>query len=147
MFGETMCPAASFDDLRREMNRLFGSRFGQTNGGTWPRPPRTYPPLNVWEEGDRIMVEAEVPGLSMNDIDVQVVGNELTIKGERKPFEGQNVTFHRQERGTGSFVRTLALPVEVNADKVEAVLRDGVLTITLPKSEQAKARKINVKSA
>lgn len=146
MFGQNMFPMATFEDLRREMNRLFDSRFRGYDGGWFPRT-RVFPPLNVWEDGERLMVEAETPGLDMNDIEVQVVGNELTIKGERKPFEGQNPTYHRQERGTGSFTRTVTLPIDVNADKVEAVLKDGVLTIALPKAEEAKARKITVKTA
>jgi HSP20 family protein len=135
----------TFEDLRREMNRLFDARFRGFNGGAFPRA-RVFPPLNVWEDGERLMVEAEAPGLDMNDVEVQVVGNELTIKGERKPVEGRELTYHRQERGTGSFTRTVTLPIEVNAEKVEAVLKDGVLTIALPKAEAAKARKITVKT-
>lgn len=146
MFGEMTFPMTTFDDLRREMNRLFDARFRGNGGGFLPRA-RVFPPLNVWEDQDKLFVEAETPGLSMSDVEVEVIGNELTIKGERKPFEGQEFTYHRRERGTGSFTRTITLPIEVNAEKVEAVLREGVLTITLPKAETAKPRKISVKTA
>ncbi len=111
MFGETMFPMTTFEDLRREMNRLFDARFRGTNGGFVPRT-RVFPPLNVWEDNDKLLVEAETPGLSMSDVEVEVIGNELTIKGERKPFEGQEFTYHRQERGTGSFTRSLTLPTD-----------------------------------
>jgi HSP20 family protein len=73
------------------------------------------------------------------------MGDELTIKGHRKPMAGEKLTYHRQERGTGEFTRLLTLPVEIDADTVEAVLQDGVLTITLPKEEAAKPRQIEVK--
>ncbi len=138
-------PLSAFEDLRQEMNRLFDIRFRGANGGWRPRT-RAFPAVNAWEDGDRLFIEAEIPGLTMEDIEVQVTGNELTIKGERHPVEGENLTFHRQERGMGSFCRTLTLPTEVNAENVEAVLKDGVLTITLPKADEAKARKIAVRT-
>ena len=75
-----------------------------------------------------------------------MVGDELTLKGRREPEDGQQATYHRRERGTGSFTRVLTLPIEVDADKVEASLAQGVLTIRLPKAESAKARKIQVKA-
>ena len=82
----------------------------------------------------------------MEDVEVNVVGDELSVKGQRKPAKGENLTYHRQERETGEFSRFLTLPTAVNAEKVEAVLRDGVLTITLPKAEGAKPKRIEVKT-
>jgi HSP20 family protein len=146
MMTDRMFPMAVFNDFRREMDRVLGA-FSPGNG----RPFREglYPPVNVWEDGEAFYLEAEIPGVDMKDIDLEVVGNELTIKGRREPVagsEGERPTFHRRERGVGEFSRVVMLPTDVNPDKVEATLRDGVLTITLPKAERVKARKITVKT-
>lgn len=106
-----------------------------------------FPALNVWEDGESLYAEAEVPGLKMEDIDVLITGNELTIKGRRATAPSATGTFHRQERSIGEFTRIVTLPHEINAAKVEATLKDGVLTIVLPRAEQGKARRIAVKSA
>jgi HSP20 family protein len=133
-----------FPELRNELDRLFDSFLSpETQGfGT-----RAFPALNMWEDERRLFVEAEVPGLGLKDLDIQVQGNELSVKGRRNVVEGDGVTYHRRERGAGEFVRFLTLPVEVDAEHVEATLKDGVLTITLPKAETARARKITVKTA
>lgn len=135
---------APFADLRREFDRLLDGFMGNVNRGM-PFRSRAHPAVNVWEDHEALHVEAEAPGLSMRHVDVQVIGRELTIKGEAREAPGEGVTFHRQERDTGEFARYLTLPCEVNADKVEAVLKDGLLSITLPKSDIAKTRKIEVK--
>jgi HSP20 family protein len=126
-----------FRDLRREVERLFDSYVPGGAGG---------PAMNIWEDGDTLHAEVEVPGMTMKDIEVSVIGAELTIKGERKPMAGEKLAYHRQERVFGSLSRTLTLPYEINADAVEATLRDGVLTIRLPKAESARARRIAVKA-
>lgn len=106
-----------------------------------------FPAVNVWEDGESFYAEAEVPGLRMEDIEVLVAGNEVTIKGSRKaPPNGKGV-FHRQERTTGEFTRVFTLSSDVNAEKVEATLKDGVLTIVMPKAEHGRARRIAVKTA
>jgi len=74
------------------------------------------------------------------------VGNELTIKGRRQPAQGEDLAYHRRERGTGEFTRTVTLPAEVDATKVEARLENGVVTVTMPKAATAKPRKITVKT-
>ncbi len=134
------------NELRQEMTRLLDAF-----GAGMLRPPlatrEVFPALNIWDAGDRIAVEAEVPGISKDDLEVYAAGNELTIKGRRKPLEGQNLVYHRQERGTGEFTRVVTLPVDVNADAVEAVVQNGVLTVHLPKAEEAKPRKIAVKAS
>lgn len=128
--------------FRNEMDRLFESFFG----GPGHSGRRALPLLNVWETDDALHVEAELPGFKMEDLDLQVVGNELTIKGERRPVEeSDKLVYHRQERVVGRFERTLRLPMEINADKVEASLQDGVLTVALPKAAAAKPRKIEVR--
>lgn len=133
----------SLDQLRHEMNHLLENVTGGLVPGSF-LGGRAFPALNLWEDGECLYVEAEVPGMSMDDLDVHITGNDLTIKGERKGMAGENLTYHRQERGTGAFSRSINLPLEVNPDKVEAVLKDGVLTITLPKSAAARSRKITV---
>ena len=88
-----------------------------------------------------------MPGMELNDLEIYVSGgNQLTIKGERKQPKLDKGAWHRQERGFGSFARVVNLPVDVNAERVEARLVNGVLAITMPKSETAKPRKITVKA-
>ncbi len=138
-------PTAPLHELRREMDRLFESFQGES--GHWALRGRAFPALNVWEDGECLYAEAEVPGMKMDDLEVFVIGNELTIKGRRQLEAGEKFAFHRQERRAGQFTRVLTLPVEVNADKVEATLKDGVLSIIMPKAAAALARKIKVKTA
>jgi len=146
MFPSQIYPVyGAFDQLRRDLNRLLEG----ATGGVYPRifsGGYAFPALNIWEDGECFCAEAEVPGMSMDQIDVQIVGNELTIKGERPTLEEKKLTYHRQERGSGTFSRSISLPSEVSPDKVEAVLKDGVLTIKLPKAAAARARKIAVKT-
>jgi HSP20 family protein len=124
--------------FQNEVNRFLDRwNNGSKNAG--------FPACNVWEEGDALVLEAELPGLDLNDLEIYVNQNELTIKGERKLPVPEKAVRHRQERSTGAFGRTLALPVLVDANKVEAHLDNGVLTIRLAKQEQAKPRKIAVK--
>lgn len=137
-------PLAPFTELRREMDRLIDSFVG--NGASDPRL-QPFPALNLWENQDRVMVEAEVPGMRLEDLEISIQGNELSIKGQRKPLEGQNLVFHRRERGFGEFTRFVTLPIDVDAERVEATLQNGVLTIVLPKAERARARKIAVRTA
>jgi HSP20 family protein len=127
--------------LRDEMNRMF-STFGQQ----WPGLGFGYPPLNVWQDADNLYAEAELPGIDMSDLEIYVTGgDQLSIKGERKPVNKDGVWL-RRERAFDKFSRVLTLPVEVDADKVHARLSNGVLTLTLPKSEAAKPKKIAVKA-
>jgi HSP20 family protein len=146
MLARTMNPFAALHELQREMNRLFDGYGPRLDGGRWMRPT-TFPALNVWEDGDSLHAEAEIPGVSQNEIEVYAVGNELTIKGTRRPREGEGVAYHRRERGTGEFTRVVTLPVDVNPEKVRASLKDGVLTVMLPKAEEAKPRKVTVKAS
>jgi HSP20 family protein len=132
------------NQLRGEMDRLLTGFLGAVPEGFVPSAFRSQPAANVWEQGDALLVEMELPGVKNDQIDIAVAGDEMTVKIERPEIEREGVTFHRRERPVGSFTRVLRLPVEVDAGKVEAQLRDGVLTITLPKTEAAKPRKINV---
>lgn len=130
--------------LQEEMNRLF-DRYGMSQGTRRTAP--SYPALNLWEDTDNLYVEAELPGMEMSELEIYVTGgDQLSLKGKRETPSEQKGTWHRQERGYGSFTRVLTLPHEVNAEKVEAEFKHGVLCITLPKQEQAKPRRIEIKS-
>jgi HSP20 family protein len=127
---------------------MFGPLSALTNRMDWlhdEMEPSFFPPINAWEEGDKIKVEAEIPGVKIEEVEVSFENGELTLKGEKK-FEGNDsATLHRRERLYGSFSRTLRLPWEVTAENISAELKDGVLTVTLPKAEAAKPRKVAVK--
>jgi HSP20 family protein len=131
---------SQLQQFQGEMNRLF-DRWGSGTGA------REFPALNAWEENEQLCVEAEVPGLDLKDLEIYVTGgNQLTIKGERRPVLPEKGVWHRQERAYGKFARTLNLPYAVDADKVEARLENGVLLIKLAKHESARPRKIPVKA-
>jgi len=130
--------------FQSEMNRVFDT---WSTGGWTGTNVAGYPPVNVWEEGDQVHVEAELPGQDLNSLELQVTGgNQLTIKGEQKQNVPGKGVWHRRERGQGVFTRTLTLPFLVDADKVEARLENGVLVVKLAKHESAKPRKIVVKA-
>ena len=137
--------ATEMNRLRDEMNRVFGTA-ARGDGGTLRSG--IFPPVNVWEDDDNVFVEAEIPGAEMEAIEIFVNGDDqLTIQGERHQPESGDGTWHRQERNFGKFARMLQLPNEVDADSVLAEFKDGVLTITLPKKEEVKARRITVTHA
>lgn len=131
------------DHLQREMNRLFEDSYR-----TRSRIAPAYPALNVWTSGDGLNVTAEVPGVRPEDLDISVVGETLTLSGVRKPDDlNESARYHRQERGYGNFTRSIQLPFPVDVSKVEAAFHNGVLTVSLPRAEEDKPRKIAVKSA
>lgn len=143
MMTSYLFPVSPAQQFRREIERLLDS-FGVA--GDLSSLFDEFPALNIWEEADTLVAEAEMPGMRMEDIEVMVVGNELTIKGQRSSTDTNGATYHRRERTTGSFSRSIRLPYDINAEAVEATLKDGILTIRLPKAESARARKITVKS-
>jgi HSP20 family protein len=129
--------------LQGEMNRLFG-RYGVSNGleGT----AAGYPALDLWEDEDHLYVEAELPGMELGDLEIFFNGDDqLSIKGERKRPEIEKASWHRRERGFGSFSRLMTLPQNVDAENVQAEFKNGVLTISMPKKEESKPRRIEVK--
>lgn len=134
---------ASFDQLHGEMDRLL-----EGWGVDLPQLALTtqYPPVNVREDGDAFHVEAELPGLTEDDLHIAVTHrNQLTLQGERRVNEAVKGRWHRRERGFGRFQRVLVLPAAVEAERVEARIDNGVLCVTLPKAEEAKPRKIVVR--
>jgi HSP20 family protein len=138
-------PFQELDRLQRQMDTLFQNIPGRE------RPYRregVYPLVNVSEDADHIYVQAELPGVDPQDLDITLKDQSLVLRGERKiPAEEKNVNYHRRERESGFFRRVLRLPAPVDANKVEATCQDGVLTITLAKPEEVKPRQISVKGA
>lgn len=137
-------PRQAMDQLRDEMNRLFNGVL--TNGVPAWLPVRGHPAVNVWETDEAVMAELEVPGVKNEQIDVSVAENELTLTIQRPQAELPGVTFHRRERPSGDFTRSIRLPVPVDPERVSAELHEGVLTISLPKAEGTRPRKISVKT-
>jgi HSP20 family protein len=130
-------------NLQNEMTRLFGRAYGDEVEGarTWA------PPIDIYETTDAYNVVAELPGFNPDEVDVTVNEGTLTIKGERKFYSEVNEeNFHRVERRFGAFQRLVSLPAQVDAAKVEANFDKGVLTISIPKAEVAKPRKIEIKA-
>lgn len=107
--------------------------------------PRTLVPVDIRDDGDKLVLEAEMPGVSTDDVEIIATPERLTIKGQRKAAENEN-TVHR-ERGPLAFERAFALPKGIEVDKVEATLQAGVLTVTLPKRADDKPRNISIKAA
>ena len=106
----------------------------------------TTPAVDLYEEKDDIVVKADLPGMDKDNIEVNLSGNRLTIKGEKKQEEEvKKEGYYRSERSYGSFVRTLELPREVQTDKVKAAFKNGILEIRLPKTEESKKKEIQVK--
>ena len=125
----------------------------QRSGLSWPTferlldaaLPTWAPALDVHEDKDKFTVNLELPGLKREDIDVHLEDGSLIISGERKAETvGEDTEVHRQERYYGKFTRTLTLPVTIAADQVKAAFKDGVLSVTLPKAEEAKPKHIDV---
>jgi HSP20 family protein len=139
------------DALRRDIDRAF-QNAGMSNGPSFRtaflpgRAARRYPLINLAEDRDHVYIEALAPGLDPNAIDLAVVRNMLTISGEKRrhPENIKPEAFHRYERAAGRFVRTVELPVEVDADHVNAEYKHGILRVTLPKAETAKPKQISV---
>jgi len=142
-------PFRDLDVVRREIERVFQD----VGAGRWPRvaflpgrAARGYPLVNVTEDEGAVHLEALAPGLAPESISVSALGDQLTISGEKKPTNGgiKPEDFHRNERAAGRFTRTITLPSAVDQNQGQAEYSDGILTITLPKAEQAKPKQIKV---
>jgi len=126
------------------MLRLFdavnGSTFGEPGAGV-------FPPINITQDNDNFYVRAEVPGIDKKDLEISALGRRLSISGKREiPKENAKASYHRKERSEGEFSRSVTLPSEFDAARVEARYQSGILTVTLPKAESAKPRQIVVKT-
>jgi HSP20 family protein len=138
-----------FFQLRDEVDRLFSNLAAHptVSGATRFVTGREFPSVNLWEDNDNVYAECELPGVRSEDLDISVIGNELSIKGRRVQSPEPQATYHRRERGVGPFARTLRVPAEIAADQVQANFREGVLCVTMPKAESAKPRKVQVRTA
>jgi len=141
---------AQFSDLNRirsEIDRLLQDPFSALTQGTSFFEGWT-PALDIYEDKDKYVAKAELPGMRKEDIDVSLEGDTLTISGERKQEEEKKEgDTYRSERYFGRFQRTVTLPAAVDANKIQAIYKDGVLTVTVPKTEEAKPKQIEVKTS
>ena len=140
-------PFRELRGLQDEMNRLFGSTLSRTGsdegtfGGGWS------PRVDIYENKDNLVIEAELPGMKPEDVDISIENNVLTIQGKRE-FEqkDENDNFHRVERHYGSFTRSFTLPPTVNSEDANANFENGILKLSLAKREEAKPRRIEIKA-
>lgn len=133
------------DMLRRELDQVFRG----VGGGTPFLPgigAGEYPRMNLSEDDNNYYVEALVPGIDPDDLDLNLMRGALTLSGERQEDEDNGRTWHRHERGAGKFMRTLELPDTIDSSKVDAEYRDGVLMITLAKPQSEQPKKISVRA-
>lgn len=137
-------PAREIMTLREAMDRLLDDAFTRplALGGTW-----SLPAIDMYQTNDEVVVKAAVPGLKADDVQINVTGDTLFIKGEAKQEEEKkDKTYHIREQRWGSFERSVMLPTNVIADKAKAEFENGILTITLPKAEEVKPKTIPVKA-
>lgn len=129
--------------LNREMNRFF-----ENQGGRRPaESAAVFPPVNLYDDNESLILRAEIPGVDPKEIDISATQDVVTIRGKREQGQLQgDVSYHRRERDHGVFSRSLSLPTPINPDKVMANYRLGVLEVVLPKAEETRPRKITVGS-
>lgn len=130
-------PVNEMRRLQAEVNRLF-SGYGDAM--------EVFPAVNVWSDTAQTVVKAEVPGVDPKDLDISVQGDLLTLRGERSPADPKGAVCHRQERSVGRFQRTLRLPYEIDAKQVTARTDQGILTVTLPRAESSKPKRIAIQA-
>jgi HSP20 family protein len=136
-------PATAYLTTREPFYRLFDSFFNTDVQGEETRA--WVPPVDIQENADAYLFHAELPGLTKEDIHITLENNVLRVSGERKlEKDAKKENYHRVERTYGTFTRTFTLPTQVDADKVLAAFENGILTITVPKAEQAKPRQIAI---
>ena len=133
-------PFDALFDLQRALDATRASDFlsrGTSAGGT-------YPPVNVFRQGEDFVVVTELPGIDRDNVDIQVKDNRVRISGRKAIGYGEGASLHRRERVAGRFDRTISIPVEVDADRVKAEYRNGVLALFLPRAERDKPRTIAI---
>jgi HSP20 family protein len=138
-------PFRGMVSIQDEMNKLFDDFFGRPlvrtewTEGVWS------PTVDVSEDKDNVIIKAEMPGVSKDDVRISVQDNVLTLKGEKKQEKEENdKNYHRIERSYGSFCRSFQLPTTVKTDKIKASYKGGVLSVTLPKTEEVKPKEIPI---
>jgi HSP20 family protein len=134
---------ADLAQMQKNMNRMFSTFWGED--GDWSLAS-WYPSVDISEGKDEFVVKVELPGVSRNDVKITLQENVLTISGEKKhESESRDRNYHRVERSYGSFSRSFRMPSLVKGDKIDAHYKDGILTINLPKAEEAKSKEIEIK--
>jgi len=137
-------PLREMNSLQREMNRMFDSFFQDADESA--STSAWYPSVDIKETSESVDVYAELPGLTKEDIKLSIRDNVLYLSGEKRREEDeQDANFHRVERVYGTFSRSFALPAKIKVDKVQAVFKDGILHLELPKAEEEKPRQIEIK--
>jgi len=152
MFGVTKRTVDPMLDLlyrlEQRMGRVFGEPFRTLDWNLVEPSTAWVPPVDIVEEPERLVFRAEIPGVSKDDIDIKVENGTLILRGEKKQErEIDGETAHRVERFYGAFTRSFALPATIDADKIQARYKDGVLELVLPKADVAKPRKITIVAA
>lgn len=144
MLARMLINESPIAQMTREMDRMFARpMFVPARGAR----PAGVPAINAWQDDNALHVEAELPGYRMEDVDILAEDDTLTIRGTRQIATPEGATVLRGERASGSFERTLTLPVPINVEAVSASLRDGVLRVTLPVTPEVKPRKIAIQGA
>ena len=138
-------PVRELDTLQGEMNRIFDAFFGRPGNGQ--RLRRWVPAMDLLETDDHLVLKADLPGLTKDDVSIEIKDNVLTISGERKDETEEKADgFYRVERAFGAFSRSLALPEGIDADRVTADFTNGVLEVRIPKPEERKAHRVQIGS-
>lgn len=136
--------APALQNIQSTMNRLFDEALGDFFGPTRSRAMGWAPPVEIYETDNEIVLVSEVPGIDRKDIQISFENGQLTISGQRKPADDKGRNYHRNERFYGAFERTFQFPGSVDGEKIEATLKEGMLRVSIPKKEEAKARQIQV---
>jgi HSP20 family protein len=136
----TLDPLHALLSLQRALDRSFDSDWlrGSTTG------MGTFPPINIFQQGDDFVALVELPGVSKNDIDIQVKDRSIRLSGSKTVSFQDSASVHRRERVSGVFDRTITLPVQVDVDRLKADYKDGVLALTIPRAESDKPRSIKI---
>ena len=135
---------SDYDQVRREMLRLLETA---TSEGAGEQGAGVFPPMNITQDDDNFYIRAEVPGMKPSELSISAVRNRVSLSGKREiPREHERASYHRKERAEGAFNRAITLSMEVDPERVDARYADGILTLILPKAEQAKPRQIAVRT-
>jgi HSP20 family protein len=148
-YGDFESALTVFEELRRRMDRLWDDFDSAQSSAGWSGTltgASTWPLLDLYDAGANLVVTADVPGMNEKNLQINIGNGTLSISGERKADAPKAYSVHRQERGAIRFARSVSLPTKVEAERATAVVKDGVLTITLPKAAEAQPRQIAIRS-
>jgi len=143
-FSPELDPVDALLSLQRELGRVFESPFGFELG---PSARGVYPPMNAFSDRNGYVLHMEVPGIAPENLSIEAHGRTLTVSGKREIKTPENGSFHRRERSGGEFSRSLQLPSDLDLSRAEAACKHGILTIRIPKKEEAKPRQIAIHAA